>query len=170
MIVAVIVLLVVFGSVIAAGIPIGTALFGIFVGLSLVGVMAGFADVPSISPMIASMIGLGVGIDYALFVVTRHRAFLHEGRSPVEAAAAANATAGSAVLFAGTTVVIAIAGLALAGLPAIALMGMASAVTVAVAMIAAVTLLPAFLGLAGTRIDGLRIGQARPQRGSGREH
>jgi RND superfamily putative drug exporter len=161
LIVAVIVLLVAFGSVIAAGIPIGTALFGIFIGLSIVGIMAGLTEVPSVSPMLATMIGLGVGIDYALFVVTRHRSFLHEGRDVVESAGLANATAGSAVLFAGTTVVIAIAGLRIAGIPAIATMGFASAVTVAVAMLAAVTLLPAFLGLAGRRIDSLHIGRKR---------
>jgi RND superfamily putative drug exporter len=161
LIVAIVVLLVAFGSVIAAGIPIGTALFGIFIGLSIVGVMAGLTDVPSVSPMLATMIGLGVGIDYALFVVTRHRAFLHEGRSVVESVGLANATAGSAVMFAGTTVVIAIAGLRIAGIPAIATMGYASAVTVLVAMLAAVTLLPAFLGLAGRRIDSLHIGRKR---------
>jgi putative drug exporter of the RND superfamily len=157
--VALVVLLVAFGSVIAAGIPIGSALFGIFVGLGLITVMAGFADVPSISPMIASMIGIGVGIDYALFVVTRHRGFLDEGKDPVEAAALANATSGTAVLFAGTTVVVALAGLLLAGIPSIAMMGYASAITVAVAMAGAVTLLPAFLGLAGTRIDRWKIGR-----------
>jgi RND superfamily putative drug exporter len=157
--VAIIVLLVAFGSVIAAGIPIGSALLGIMIGLGLVGVMAGFADVPTISPLLATMIGLGVGIDYALFVVTRHRGFLHEGRSPDESAALANATSGTAVLFAGTTVVVALVGLWIAGIPSIGVMGAASALTVAVAMVAAVTLLPAFLGLAGTRIDKLRIGR-----------
>jgi RND superfamily putative drug exporter len=157
--VAVIVLLVAFGSVIAAGIPVGSAIFGIFIGLGLVTTMAGFTDVPSVSPLIASMIGIGVGIDYALFVVTRHRAFLHEGRDPVESAALANATAGTAVLFAGSTVVVALLGLVLAGIPSIATMGYASAITVAVAMAGAVTLLPAFLGLAGHRIDRWRIGR-----------
>jgi RND superfamily putative drug exporter len=157
--VAVIVLLIAFGSVIAAGIPIGSALFGIMIGLGMVGVMAGFTDVPSISPLLATMIGLGVGIDYALFVVTRHRGFLHEGRSPVESAALANATSGTAVLFAGTTVVVALLGLWIAGIPSMAIMGISSAITVAVAMIGAVTLLPAFLGLAGTKIDKLRIGR-----------
>ena len=161
LIVAVVVLLVAFGSVIAAGIPIATALFGIFIGLGLIGVLAGLTDVPSISPLLATMIGLGVGIDYALFIVTRHRGFLHEGRSVEESAGLANATSGSAVLFAGTTVVIAIAGLRIAGIPAIATMGLASAITVAVAMVAAVTLLPALLGLAGTRIDKLHIGRRR---------
>jgi RND superfamily putative drug exporter len=157
--IAVIVLLVAFGSVIAAGIPIGSAIFGIFVGLGLVTVMAGFTDVPSVSPLIATMIGIGVGIDYALFVVTRHRAFLAEGKDPVESAALANATAGTAVLFAGSTVVVALIGLVLAGIPSIATMGYASAITVAVAMAGAVTLLPAFLGLAGHRIDRWHIGR-----------
>ena len=157
--VALIVLLVAFGSVIAAGIPIGSALFGIVIGLGLVTTLAGFTDVPSISPLIATMIGLGVGIDYALFVVTRHRGFLQDGHTPAEAAALANATSGTAVVFAGTTVVVALAGLTLAGIPSIAVMGVTAAVTVAVAMVAAVTLLPALLGLAGTRIDRWRIGR-----------
>ena len=165
--VALIVLLVAFGSVIAAGIPIGSALFGIVVGLGLITTMAGFTDVPSISPMIASMIGIGVGIDYALFVVTRHRGFLHDGKDPVEAAALANATSGTAVLFAGTTVVVALAGLLLAGIPSIAMIGYSAAITVAVAMGAAVTLLPAFLGLAGNRIDRWKLGRrARTGRSS----
>jgi putative drug exporter of the RND superfamily len=159
LIVAVVVLIVAFGSLIAAGIPIGSAIFGIFIGLSLIGVLAGFADVPSISPLLATMIGLGVGIDYALFVVTRHRGFLRAGRTVEESAALANATSGSAVLFAGVTVVIALAGLRVAGIPAIATMGLASAIGVAVAMVAAVTLLPALLGLAGTKIDRFHIGR-----------
>jgi RND superfamily putative drug exporter len=159
LLVAVIVLLVAFGSVIAAGIPVGSAIFGIFIGLGLVTTMAGLTDVSSISPLIASMIGIGVGIDYALFVVTRHRAFLHEGKEPVEAAALANATAGTAVLFAGSTVVVALMALLLAGIPSIATMGYAAAITVAVAMACAVTLLPAFLGLAGHRIDRWKIGR-----------
>ena len=157
--VALLVLLVAFGSVIAAGIPIGSAVFGLFIGLGLITTLAGFAEVPSISPMIASMIGIGVGIDYALFVVTRHRGFLHEGEEPVEAAALANATSGTAVLFAGTTVVVALAGLLLAGIPSISMMGYSAAIAVAVAMAAAVTLLPAFLGLAGTRIDRWKLGR-----------
>ncbi len=157
--VALIVLLVAFGSVIAAGIPVGSAMFGIFIGLGLVTTLAGFADVPSVSPLIASMIGIGVGIDYALFVVTRHRGFLHDGHDPVEAAARANATAGTAVLFAGSTVVVALLGLLLAGIPSIAMMGYASAIAVGVAMLGAVTLLPAFLGLAGHGIDRWKVGR-----------
>jgi RND superfamily putative drug exporter len=159
--VAVVVLLVAFGSVIAMGIPIGAAIFGIFIGLGLIGVMAGLTDVPTVSPMLATMIGLGVGIDYALFVVTRHRQFLHQGHSVPDAAGRANATAGQAVLFAGVTVVIAISGLWVAGLPSIGIMGLASAMVVAVAMLGAVTLLPAFLGLAGHGVDRLRVGRRR---------
>ncbi len=159
--VAVVVLLVAFGSVIAMGLPIGTALFGIFIGLSGVSVLAGFADVPTVSPMLATMIGLGVGIDYALFIITRHRQFLHEGWSVPDAAGRANATAGQAVLFAGMTVVVAICGLFVSGIPSVGMMGLASGIVVAVSMLAAVTLLPAFLGLAGPWIDRLRIGRHR---------
>jgi putative drug exporter of the RND superfamily len=153
LIVAVIVLLVAFGSLIAMGIPIGTALIGLAIGLAGVGIMAGFVDVPTTSPLIASMIGLGVGIDYALFVVTRHRQHLHAGMSVEDAAGQANATAGQSVLFAGMTVVIAITGLVMAGIPAIASMGFAAAIVVFISMCIAVTLLPAFLGLAGRNID-----------------
>ena len=161
LLVAVIVLLVAFGSVIAAGIPIATAMFGIFIGMSLIGVMAGLTDVPAVSTLLATMIGLGVGIDYALFVVTRHRGFINDGHPTDEAAGLANATSGSAVLFAGSTVVIALAGLRVAGIPSIANMGLASAIAVAVAMLAAVTLLPALLGLAGPWINRLHIGRRR---------
>jgi RND superfamily putative drug exporter len=160
--VAVVVLVVAFGSVIAMGLPIGTALFGIFIGLTGVSVLAGLVDVPTVSPMLATMIGLGVGIDYALFVITRHRQFLHEGWPVADAAGRANATAGQAVLFAGMTVVVAICGLFVSGIPAIGTMGLASGLVVAVSMVAAVTLLPAFLGLTGHWIDRLRIGRHRP--------
>jgi RND superfamily putative drug exporter len=155
--IAIIVLLVAFGSVIAMGMPIGTALVGVFVGMAGVGVLAGFRSVPTVSEMLATMIGLGVGIDYALFVVTRHREQLHAGMSVAESAGRANATAGQSVLFAGTTVVIAIFGLLLAGVPAIASMGMAVALVVIVSMVIAVTLLPAFLGMAGASIDRFAI-------------
>jgi RND superfamily putative drug exporter len=157
MVVAIIVLVVAFGSMIAAGIPIATALLGITVGLSGVGAFAAFTDVPTTSKTLAIMIGLGVGIDYALFVVTRHRQHLHEGMSVADSAATANATAGQSVLFAGTTVVIAIAGLVIAGLPAVTAMGIATAITVIVAMAVSVTLLPGLLGLAGTKIDKFAI-------------
>jgi RND superfamily putative drug exporter len=155
--VALIVLLIAFGSLIAAGIPLVTALIGVALGMAGLGIMAGFTSVPETSPVLAIMIGLGVGIDYALFVVTRFRQHLHEGMPVVDAAGRANATAGQAVLFAGTTVVIAIIGLLLAGLPAVTTMGFAIAITVVVAMLLAVTLLPALLGWAGPRIDRLAI-------------
>ncbi|HVM55120.1 MAG TPA: MMPL family transporter [Acidimicrobiales bacterium] len=161
LIVAVIVLLVAFGSVIAMGIPIGTALLGLGIGLGGIGLLAGFISVPDVSPMLAAMIGLGVGIDYALFVVTRHRQHLHAGMTVTDAAGRANATAGQSVLFAGTTVVIALVGLILAGIPAITTMGAAVAIVVIVAMAMAVTMLPAFLGMAGTRIDTLSVRRRR---------
>jgi RND superfamily putative drug exporter len=155
--VAIIVLLVAFGSVVAMGLPIVTALMGIFVGAAGVGVLSAVLDVPEFSLILCAMIGLGVGIDYALFIVTRHRQHLHEGMSVEDAAGTAVATAGQAVLFAGTTVVIAILGLFLAGLPAISATGAAVALVVTVSMVAAVTLLPGLLGLAGTKIDKLSI-------------
>jgi RND superfamily putative drug exporter len=155
--VAIIVLLIAFGSVVAMGLPIATALLGIFVGALSVGVLSAVLDIPEFSLILCAMIGLGVGIDYALFIVTRHRQHLHEGMSVADAAGTAVATAGQAVLFAGTTVVIAILGLFLAGLPAISGMGAAVALVVTVSMLAAVTLLPGLLGLAGTKIDKLSI-------------
>ncbi|MCU1353960.1 MAG: hypothetical protein JWM05_3169 [Acidimicrobiales bacterium] len=155
--VAVVVLLVAFGSAVAMGIPIGTALIGIVIGIAGMKILASFTGVPTVAALLGPMIGLGVGIDYALFVVTRHRQHLHEGSSVPDAAGAATATAGQAVLFAGGTVMIAILGLVLAGLPAITAIGVAIAIVVAVAMAAAVTLLPALLGLAGTKIDKLSI-------------
>jgi RND superfamily putative drug exporter len=155
--IAIIVLLLAFGSVVAMGLPIATALMGIFIGAAAVGVLSAFVDVPEFSLILCSMIGLGVGIDYALFIVTRHRQHLHEGMSVEDAAGTAIATAGQAVLFAGTTVVIAILGLFLAGLPAISATGLSVALVVTIAMAAAMTLLPGLLGLAGTRIDKLSI-------------
>jgi putative drug exporter of the RND superfamily len=155
--IAIIVLLVAFGSVVAMGLPIVTAVIGIFVGAAAVGVLSAVMDVPEFSLILCAMIGLGVGIDYALFIVTRHRQLLHDGMSVEDAAGTATATAGQAVLVAGTTVVIAILGLFLAGLPAISSMGAAVALVVTVSMVAAVTLLPGLIGLAGTRIDKLSI-------------
>jgi RND superfamily putative drug exporter len=155
--VAVLVLLIAFGSVVAMGLPIVTALMGVFVGAAGVGVLSAVIDVPDFSLILCMMVGLGVGIDYALFVVTRHRQQLHDGMSVADAAGTANATAGMAVLFAGSTVVIAILGLVLAGIPAISSMGAAVAVVVLASMLAAVTLLPGLLGLAGTKIDKLSI-------------
>ncbi len=155
--VAVVVLLVAFGSVIAMGLPIGLALVGLVTSLGLITLLASVTDVNSISPILAAMIGLGVGIDYALFIVTRHRENLRLGMTVEEAAGRAIATSGSAVLFAGATVVIAICGLAIAGIPAVTLMGLTSGLTVAVMVAIALTLLPALLGFAGHRIDAIRV-------------
>ncbi len=149
---AVVILLMAFGSVIAGGMPIGLALFGLATGFSAVTIVAAFMDVAEVAPILASMIGLGVGIDYALFIITRHRQHLAEGMTVEEAAARANATAGQAVIFAGGTVVIAICGLALVGIPFIASMGYAAAIVVAVMVIASITLLPALLGFAGMKL------------------
>ncbi|HEX6570363.1 MAG TPA: MMPL family transporter [Acidimicrobiales bacterium] len=155
--VAVVVLLVAFGSVIAMGLPIGTALAGLVTSLGLITLVAAVTDVNSVSPVIAAMIGLGVGIDYALFIVTRHREHLRQGMTVEEAAGRAIATSGSAVLFAGATVVIAICGLAIAGIPAVTVMGLMAGLTVAVMVAIALTLLPALLGFAGHRIDAIRL-------------
>ena len=153
LVVAVVVLLFAFGSLIAMAVPIVTALFALALGLSGIGIMAYAVDTPVTSTMLASMIGLGVGIDYALFIVTRHRQNLADGMSVEDAAGAANATAGQSVLFAGMTVVIAITGLVMAGMPAMTYMGFASAIVVLFSMVIAVTLLPACLAFAGRHID-----------------
>ncbi|MEE8600074.1 MMPL family transporter [Euzebya tangerina] len=154
---AVVILLLAFGSVIAMGLPIGMAVFGLALGVSLMSLLALVIDVPSFAPQMATMIGLGVGIDYALFLVTRHREHLTAGMSVVEAASRAVGTAGQAVVFAGGTVVIAILGLAVAGLPFMTAAAIATSVIVGIMVLASVTLLPAFLGLAGHRIDRLAI-------------
>jgi RND superfamily putative drug exporter len=155
--VAVIVLLVAFGSVVAMGLPLGTALIGLGSGLGLITVAESFMSVPTVAPTLATMIGLGVGIDYALFIVTRHREHLHHQMTVEESAGRAIATAGQAVVFAGITVVIAICGLQFVGIGSVALMGYAIALNVLVAVLAAITLLPAFLGFAGRNIDKLRL-------------
>ena len=157
LLVAVIVLLVAFGSVIAMGLPIGLALVGLGTSLGLITLVAAVVDVNSVAPTLAAMIGLGVGIDYALFIVTRHRENLRAGMTVEEAAGRAVATSGAAVLFAGVTVIIAISGLAIAGITAVTVMGLMAGVTVAVMVALALTLLPALLGFAGRRIDALRV-------------
>ena len=157
LVVAMIVLLVAFGSLIAMGLPIGMALFGLALGISSMSLIAHLIEVPSWAPQIGSMIGLGVGIDYALFLVTRHREFLHRGSDVADAAGRAVATAGQAVIFAGGTVVIAILGLAVAGVPFMTAAGVAISVIVLIMVVASITLLPAFLGVVGPWIDRLGI-------------
>ncbi|MBV8159405.1 MAG: MMPL family transporter [Acidimicrobiia bacterium] len=158
---ALVVMLLAFGSVIAAGLPLATALVGLGVGLGVVKLLSAAVDVPSSAPILGTMIGLGVGIDYALFVVTRQRENLADGMAVRDAVAHTNATAGQSVAFAGTTVVIAICGLALSGIPLVATMGFTTAIIVAVAVLAAVTLMPALLGLLGTRLDSWELPWAR---------
>ncbi len=150
---AVIILLLAFGSVIAMGLPITTALFGVGTGIALVTFLSAFVTFPTVATDIATMIGLGVGIDYSLFILTRHRQNLHRGLTVRDAAGRAIATAGQSVLVAGCTVVIAICGLAVAGITALTFMGLGAAIVVAVMVIAALTLVPALLGFAGHNID-----------------
>jgi RND superfamily putative drug exporter len=163
LVVAVIILLFAFGSFVAAGLPIGTALLGLVVGISGILLLASVTDVGTAAPALGSMIGLGVGIDYSLFIVTRHRENLASGMELEASVGHAVATAGQAVLFAGTTVVIAICGLLISGIPYVAVLGFCAALVVVVMMIAALTLLPALLGLAGHRIEKskLHVGRRR---------
>lgn len=154
---AVIILLLAFGSIIAMGLPIGMALFGLALGISSMPLISYLIDIPSWAPQMGSMIGLGVGIDYALFLVTRHREFLARGMTVEESAGRATATAGQAVIFAGGTVVIAILGLAVAGIPFMTAAGIATSFIVLIMVVASVTLLPAFLGLADHWINRLGI-------------
>src|SRR5918999_1227667 len=145
---AIVILLITFGSVLAMGMPIASALFGIGIGLSLVMLLANFLNVPNFTPRLAMMIGIGVGIDYALFSVTRYRQQLHHGLDPEQATMVAITTSGKAVLFAGSTVVISLLGILLMGFAFVEGLAIGGAATVAVTMIAAVTLLPALLGFA----------------------
>ncbi|MFE2937807.1 MMPL family transporter [Streptomyces sp. NPDC059255] len=155
--VAVIVLLIGFGSVIAAGIPLLTALIAVIVGLACLSLIAAAFTFASVSPTLATMIGLGVGIDYALFLITRHRQLSMDGADPVTAAGRAVATSGRAVLVSGCTVIVALAGLYVSRIGFIGKLGAAAAVTVITAVLGALTLVPALLGLAGRRIDRYRV-------------
>ncbi|WP_332666730.1 MMPL family transporter [Aeromicrobium sp.] len=158
---AMLILLLVFGTVTAMVLPIASAIVGLMVGLSIVSLLGHALDVPDVAPTIATMIGLGVGIDYALFIVTRARSARHEGRSVHDAIGQAAATSGSAVAFAGGTVVIALLSLAVSGLSLITVLGQTAAIVVVVAVIASMTLLPALLALCGDGIERLRIGRDR---------
>ena len=150
--IAFIVLLLTLGSFRAAGMPLITALVGVGISVLLVVGGTAFGSVNSSSIMLALMLGLAVGIDYALFIVSRARALLAEGHDPLEATGRAVATAGSAVVFAGMTVMIALLGLSLAGIPFLTIMGVGASGAVAVAVLISLTMIPAFLGLAKSRI------------------
>ncbi|MFJ3304782.1 MMPL family transporter [Streptomyces sp. NPDC086549] len=150
--VAAVVLVITFGSLLAAGLPLLTALIGVGIGISTIAALANALNLGSTTSTLASMIGLAVGIDYALFIVSRYRAELAEGREREEAAGRAVGTAGSAVVFAGLTVVIALVGLSVVNIPMLTKMGVAAAGTVAIAVLIALTLIPALLGYAGRKV------------------
>jgi len=150
--VAAVVLLITFGSLAAAGLPLLTALVGVAVGLLGIGIASGFLDLTSNTSALATMLGLAVGIDYALFVISRYRHEFAADRDGEEAAGRAVGTAGSAVVFAGLTVMIALTALAVVRIPFLTAMGIAAAGTVAVAVLISLTLLPALLGFAGHRV------------------
>ncbi|HET6857301.1 MAG TPA: MMPL family transporter [Streptomyces sp.] len=158
--VAAIVLVITFGSLVAAGLPLLTALIGVGIGVSTITALANVLDLGSTTSTLAMMIGLAVGIDYALFIVSRYRAELAEGREHEDAAGRAVGTAGSAVVFAGLTVVIALVGLAVVNIPMLTKMGFAAAGTVVIAVLIALTLVPALLGFAGERIVGKKARNA----------
>jgi RND superfamily putative drug exporter len=153
---AIVILILAFGSVLAMGLPIGVALFGIGVGTSLIGILSNVFTIPDFATILGVMIGLGVGIDYALFIVTRYRENLHNGMSPVRATTVAIDTSGRAVVFAGATVVISLLGMTLIGLAFVTGLAIGAAAVVAVTVVASITLLPALLGFAGTRVEVTR--------------
>ena len=150
---AIIILVLAFGSVIAMGLPIGVALLGLAAASSIVVIVSNLMSMPSEATSMVAMIGLGVGIDYALFIVTRYREALHDGMSVEDSIVESIDTSGRAVLFAGITVVIALLGLLSIGLAFVSGFSVAMAIGVAVMMVAAVTLLPSLLAMVGTRID-----------------
>jgi RND superfamily putative drug exporter len=154
---AILILLITFGSVLAMFLPIMMALFGIGIGISLIFVFANFINVPDFTPQLASMIGIGVGIDYALFIVTRYRQHLNAGDDPEAANLHALVTAGRAVVFAGTVVVISFLGILLMGFTFVEGVAVGGAATVLVTMLASVTLLPAVIGFVGQNIDRWRL-------------
>ena len=150
---AVIILILAFGSVLAMGLPIGIALFGLGIGTSIVTLLSNVLSMPDFTTAMVAMIGLGVGIDYALFIVTRYREAWHAGVEPEDAVVEAIDTSGRAVIFAGITVIISLLGLTLMGLAFVSGVAVASAIGVLVMVIGSLTLLPALLGWVGPRID-----------------
>ncbi len=154
---AVVILLFTFGTLIAMGMPMVTALIGLISGISAVYLLGKLVDVPTIGPTLATMISLGVGIDYALFLVSRHRQQLGLGFDPHEAAARSAATAGGAVVFAGSTVILALLCLVVVKVPILSAMGYSSALGVLFAMLAALTLMPALLAISGKSLDRFKL-------------
>jgi len=160
---ALIILLIGFGSVAAAVLPVISALAGAFTGLAVVGMLTAVIKFATVSPVLAIMMGLGVGLDYALFVTTRYRQLVTDGTGSTRATGRALASSGRAVLIAALTVVIALLSLYASGVTYIGKLGLAASVTVTVAALGAVTLLPAFLGLAGRGIDRFRVRRPRAE-------
>ena len=167
---AMVVLVLVLGTVAAMSMPIVTALTGVFSGLAVVGVAGSIIVVPSIAPTLAIMLGLGVGVDYSLFIVTRYRRLLEDGHPVKEAAARAVATSGGAVVFAGGTVILSLLCLYFGGIPQVRDLGYSAAIAVAVVILASLTLLPAGLVLLGRRIDALRVRSVPAEERSDAEH
>jgi RND superfamily putative drug exporter len=165
---AVLVLLLAFGSVFAMLVPLITAMLALGLGMGAIFLLTGYVSIGTAGPVVAAMIGMGVGIDYALLVVTRHREGLAKGHGAEDSIAIALSTAGRSVLVAGTTVIIAILSLYAIGIPFVATLGLASAITVATTLLAAVTLLPALLGVFGDKLDRFRVRRARLDHGDGR--
>jgi RND superfamily putative drug exporter len=166
---AIVILLIAFGSLLAMGLPILVALFGIGCGIALVELTANLLTMPSFATQAAAMIGIGVGIDYALLIVTRYRQGLRDGLEPERAVALALDTAGRSVLFAGATVVISLLGMLLIGLNAIHGLAVGTALAVLLTMAASVTLLPAMLGFVGRNIDKLGLPHRKHAEGEYRE-
>ncbi|MFP5314609.1 MAG: MMPL family transporter [Actinomycetes bacterium] len=162
LLVAAVVLLVMLGTLVAAGLPLLMAIVGVGVGVGITFALTGIVQMSSISPVLALMLGLAVGIDYSLFIVNRHRTQLLHGMPMQESIARATGTAGNAVLFAGITVIIALAALAVPGLPFLTILGLSAAGTVAVAVLVALTLTPALLGVMGRRVISKRRWKTAP--------
>ena len=169
---ALVILAVTFRAIVPAAIPIVTAITGVGAAMAALFALAAGVDIPAVTPTLAIMLGLAVGIDYALFIVSRHRDQLRDGAEPMESIGQAIATSGSAVIFAGATVIIALVGLFVTGIPFLTLMGLASAFTVALAVLIALTLLPAILGLLGERLRPRPSRRARKaqERGAAQAH
>ncbi|GAA1954291.1 MMPL family transporter [Agromyces allii] len=164
LLIALFVLIVTFRSIRMAGLPLASAIIGVALSLSLIMLSTAFAIISSTTPLLALMLGLAVGIDYALFIMARHQDQVRAGEDPEESAARATGTAGSAVVFAGITVLIALIGLGFANIPFLTVMGIAAAVSVAIAVLVAITLTPAFLGFVKRRVVGWKRREPRGRR------
>jgi RND superfamily putative drug exporter len=152
---ALLLLLFMFGSFITAMVPLVSAIFSVGAGLSVVGLLAAITTFPSVAPTVATLLGLGVAVDYGLFLTARHRDQLDRGMDVVKSAASAESTSGAAVIVAGSTVVVAILGLYISGVPFVGAMGLAAAIVVAITMMAALTLVPSFMGVVKNNVRSL---------------